>query len=324
MQHKTEVLIVGAGMAGLAAALALRKGGREALLVEKRERVGGRLAGRRIGAATFDCGAQFVTARHPRFEAAVQDWVRSGVAVEWFRRRHPRWRGQPTMAAVAEHLARDADLLLGTGVARLARRSDGWEAALESGATVTARAALLTPPVPQSLALLQGGGFEPAPGQRARLERIAYDRCLAVLAALAGPSNVPSPGGLAQPGGPDPAPIAWIADNQAKGVSEAPAVTIHASAAFSLAHWDRDRRESGRALLDAAAPWLGARVTAFEVHAWRYSRPPPVHESTCLVLSRSPPLLLAGDALGGPRVEGAALSGWAAAAYLAGREAALL
>ena len=47
-------------------------------------------------------------------------------------------------------------------------------------------------------------------------------------------------------------PIAWIADNQLKGISAEPAVTIHATHAFSPEHWDRDRQESGRALLAAA------------------------------------------------------------------------
>ena len=63
----------------------------------------------------------------------------------------------------------------------------------------------------------------------------------------------------------------------------------------------------------AAAPWLGSAVTAFEVHGWRYAKPAPVSESGCLLLCAWPPLLLSGDALGGPRVEGAALSGWTAA-----------
>jgi predicted NAD/FAD-dependent oxidoreductase len=169
--------------------------------------------------------------------------------------------------------------------------------------------------VPQSLAMLDAGGIVLAPEMRTRLAAIEYERCLAVMAVLDGPSRIPPPGGLA----PAEGPIAWIADNQLKKISAEPAVTIHATHAFSLDHWDRERQESGRALLDAAAPWLGAGVRTFQVHGWRYSKPMRVDEEPCVLVTQSPPLMLAGDAFAGPRVEGAALSGFAAAeALLAG------
>jgi renalase len=57
----TDVLIVGAGIAGLAAATDLHAAGRTVLVVDKGRGVGGRLASRRIGAATFDHGAQGVS-----------------------------------------------------------------------------------------------------------------------------------------------------------------------------------------------------------------------------------------------------------------------
>ena len=180
---------------------------------------------------------------------------------------------------------------------------------LEDGETVCAGAVLLTPPVPQSLALLDAGLVEMPPEERAHLESIEYDPCLAVMLVLGGPSRIPPPGGLSLSDGP----IAWIADNQMKGASATPAVTIHATAAFSREHWDRDRQESVRELLRAAEPWLGSDVTEFQVHGWRYSKPICTDENPCFVLSQSPPLVLAGDAFGGPRLEGAAISGWAAA-----------
>ena len=71
--------------------------------------------------------------------------------------------------------------------------------------------------------------------------------------------------------------------------------------------------ESGRRLLDASKPWLGAEVLSYQVHGWRYSKPMRVDEEPCVLATESPPLVLAGDAFAGPRVEGAALSGWAAA-----------
>jgi predicted NAD/FAD-dependent oxidoreductase len=111
-------------------------------------------------------------------------------------------------------------------------------------------------------------------------------------------------------------PIAWIGDNQQKGISVEPALTIQASAEYSLANWDRPREETARELLAAAAPWLGGRVRQHQVHGWRYSRPKHIDECGALVLSASPPLILAGDAFAGARIEGAALSGWAAAEKL--------
>ncbi|MEI2677166.1 MAG: hypothetical protein V9G29_04500 [Burkholderiaceae bacterium] len=83
-----------------------------------------------------------------------------------------------------------------------------------------------------------------------------------------------------------------------------------------LAHWDEDRMESGRLLLDASQPWLGAEVLSYQVHGWRYSKPIQVDTHPCALLQASPPLVMAGDAFAGPRVEGAALSGMAAAETL--------
>ncbi|MBE0697240.1 MAG: FAD-dependent oxidoreductase [Anaerolineaceae bacterium] len=317
-EHTAEILVVGAGMAGLTAASDLQQAGHPVLVIDKGRGVGGRLASRRIGLATFDHGAQFMTARDARFAAAVKHWLNLGVLAEWYRGTaeapggHPRWRGNPAMTAVAKTLASDLNLLLEKKVVSLRRESQGWVASLESGEKIFASAVLLTPPVPQSLALLDFEELSLPPSLRARLESIEYERCLALMAVLAEPSRIPLPGGLA----PSDGPIAWIADNQLKGISSTPAVTIHATPAFSLEHWDHDRQESAQELLRAARKWLGSNVLEFQVHGWRYSKPVQVEQEKCLVLKESPVLLLAGDAFGGARVEGAALSGWAAAATL--------
>ena len=317
-ETNTDVLIIGAGITGLTAAAELQRAGRRVLVLDKGRSVGGRLASRRIDGATFDHGAQFITTRDPRFAAVLEKGRQNGAMEEWCRGfaggcdGHARWRGKPAMSAVAKHIALGLDVHLEMPVNALRRSEDRWRAETTTGRTFSAGAVVLTPPVPQSLAMLDAGGIILAPEMRTRLAAIEYERCLAVMAVLDGPSRIPPPGGLT----PDDGPIAWLADNQLKGISAQPAVTIHATHAFSVEHWERDRMEAGRVLLDAAAEWLGARVKAFQVHGWRYSKPMRVDEEPCVLVSQSPPLVLAGDAFAGPRVEGAALSGWAAAAAI--------
>lgn len=297
------------------AAAELQRAGRRVLVLDKGRSAGGRLASRRIEGASFDHGAQFVTTRDPRFASVLEQGRQSGAVEEWCHGfagnvdGHVRWRGKPSMTAIAKHLAVGLNLQLEVAVIALRHDEQQWRAETTTGRTFTAKAVLLTPPVPQSLALLAAGSIELPPDLRARLSAIEYERCLAVRAVLDKPSRIPPPGGLA----PNAGPIAWIADNQQKGISAEPAVTIHATHAFSMEHWEQDRQESGRALLNAAKEWLGIGIKTFQVHGWRYSKPMQVDESPCAVLSQSPPLVLTGDAFAGPRVEGAALSGWAAA-----------
>lgn len=314
-EQAVDVLIVGAGMAGLVAAGELQRAGRRVRVLDKGRGVGGRMATRRVGGATFDHGAQFLTARDPRFAALLEEARAAGAAGEWCRGfgGEPdgtvRWRGLPAMSAVAKHLATGLDLQLETAVTGLRREGGHWRVETAAGAALRAGAVVLTPPVPQALALLDAGGVALPPECRARLEGLGYERCLAVLALLEGPSRLPAPGGVALAEGP----IAWLADNQQKGISAEPAVTLHATPGFSLAHWDRDRGESARFLLEAAAPWLGAGVRSFQVHGWRFSRPLCPDAAPCLPLATGPALVLAGDAWGGSGAEGAAQSGWAAA-----------
>lgn len=320
--HNTDVLIIGAGLAGLSAANDLRQAGRKVLVIDKGRGLGGRLAGRRIGDATFDHGAQFFTAREFRFKAAVEGWIKAGVAEEWYSsypgqpNGHPRYRGVPTMTAVAKYLATNIHVIRTTRVDSIGQQGDGWLAELDNGETINTKAMLITSPVPQTIDLLATGNITVPTDKQARLNRIQYESCIAVMAILDGPTAIESPGAIVLEDGP----IAWITDNLQKGVSKIPAVTIHASGDFSAEHLNHDRMEIGQRLIDAAGVYLGdARVTEYQVHGWRYSKPTVVDDAPCILLSETtdlPPLAVAGDAFAGPRFEGAVQSGWAAAKAL--------
>lgn len=313
-----DVLVIGAGLSGVLAASELVKAGKRVLMVEKGRGVGGRMTGRRFGGAAFDHGAQFVTARTPRFLETMNEWSRLGVAREWCRGfnpladGNPRWCGVPAMSALAKHAAQGIALRLETQVSALSLEGSSWCATLKTGGMIRARAVVMTVPVPQALAILSAGSYIMDPKLRSGLEEVEYERCLAVMAILEASSRVPPPGGLSI----DEGPIAWIADNQQKGLSTVPCVTIHASPGYSLQHWEDERQSAGVPLLEAAIPWIGTGVKEYQVHGWRYSKPIQTWAEPCAVVQASPALILAGDAFGGPRVEGAALSGWAAAEAL--------
>ncbi len=89
---------------------------------------------------------------------------------------------------------------------------------------------------------------------------------------------------------------------------------MHADPAWSEAQWDADRAATAAALLDLAAPFIGeATVVEHQVKRWRFATPRTIWPEPCYLAEAAAPLVLAGDAFAGPRVEGAILSGLAAA-----------
>ncbi len=64
---------------------------------------------------------------------------------------------------------------------------------------------------------------------------------------------------------------------------------------------------------------LAAAVTASRGHRWRYSQPRETLDIGAVATDAAVPVVLAGEALAGARVEGAYLSGAAAAAMVADR-----
>ncbi len=80
-----RVVVVGAGLSGLLAARTVAERGHTVIVLDKGVGPGGRLATRRIGAATLDHGAQFFTVRTDEFAALVHGWRSAAVVREWCR-----------------------------------------------------------------------------------------------------------------------------------------------------------------------------------------------------------------------------------------------
>ena len=319
-----DVLVIGAGLAGLTAARRLVDAGRSVLVVDKGRGVGGRLATRRIGDGVFDHGAQFFTSAEPEFDTEVATWVDAGVAAQWFDTRlepdgslvtdgHPRWRGTNGMSGIAKHLAASLDVRTGCRLVSLAVDNGAWTAVDSDDGVIRAESIVVTAPVPQTLALFDAGAVGLDANDRRDLDAVDYHPCIAVLALLDGPSGLPTPGAL-RPAGE---PLDWVADNQMKGISPVPALTVHAGTATSRALWDASDDVVVEQLL-AAVPGLASGPIAggVQVQRWLYARPVECRPEAARLLFGLPAAVLAGDAFGGARVPGAAASGNAAAALL--------
>ena len=218
---------------------------------------------------------------------------------------HPRYCGVDGMNAVPKWLAKDLKVHSSERVNCLTRNVDHWVAQTESGESFCAQHLIVTTPLPQALLLLETAGIDWANGDLRKAE-MRHELGLATMVILDGPSNVPEPGGMKLSGGH----LSWIADNRMKGIS--PDVT-------ALSHcMQRETlparigmlltKNAGRAI-GAAELWLGSRVVDYTCHRWGFTLPiinpwpQRYFQNDCLNL------VLAGDAFGGPRVEGAALSG---------------
>lgn len=315
----SDIVVVGAGLSGLTAARSLQEKGHNVVVLDKGRGLGGRMATRRISApngsvALFDHGAQFFTVRDQQFQKLVDAWIIDGIVREWCRGfvaddGHPRYVVNNGMTALTKHIAQGLDVRTSTLVFAV-KPCDAdptkWTVVIDDNSRIDCDAVVMTCPLPQSYSLTVTTGVE-LPQD---LLLTDYDRTIGLLAVLDGPSAVPAPGGLQNPDDV----FSWIGDNQAKGISDIPAITFHANPAWSSTHWD-DSLEDGLALItQAAQKYLGnAKIVASEYKKWRFATPRKLWPEPFFAVNT---LVFAGDAFAGPKVEGAVLSGLAASEYL--------
>ncbi|MCB1004569.1 MAG: FAD-dependent oxidoreductase, partial [Acidimicrobiales bacterium] len=266
-----DVLVVGAGLSGLTAARRLADDGLDVLVLERDRWVGGRLGTRLVGRALVDHGAQFFTTRNRHFADWVDTLLADDLVVEWSRGfggndGYPRFVARGGMGELGRILARDLPVRLDAAVRAVIAGAERWQVVVEGqDDTVEAAAVVLTAPVPQSLRILEAGGVELGHDEAEGLPRISYDPTLALVAVLDRSPALPHPGAVQR----DVGPFSFVADNEAKGLSEVPALTLHASAATSAALWDESDSTAIASLLDGAEEFVGGREV-LEAHLTRW------------------------------------------------------
>ena len=313
----SSCLIIGGGISGLITATILHRNNIKVTVLDKGRGIGGRLATRRIKTGVFDYGAQYFTVKSPQFQQWVDEWLEAGVVTQWCQKFSPedsvkpRYRGIISNRSIAKHLAQDLNVQTSTRVTQLHYQNAQWLVETATGDRFEGDFLVMTPPVPQSLALLDSSSITIAPEIKTALQKITYHQCIAVLALLAQPSKISAPGGIVI----DDEPLVWIGDNYQKGISPHYGVTLHATPQFSQKYRESDDATIAQLLFDAASTWIDSSVIEYQVHRWRYSLPATFYTQPYCALQELP-LIMAGDAFVAPKIEGAVLSAMAAANYI--------
>jgi predicted NAD/FAD-dependent oxidoreductase len=249
------------------------------------------------------------------FRERVREWLERGWVSVWYEGRsatrpdrdvEPRHVAPGGMRTLMTGLASDLDVRQSTRASSIEVRNGSVRVSTPRG-VLSGDAAVLTAPVPQSISLLEAGGVGLSDVVRGPLDAIRYEPSLTVMATLAGPSGLPR-GHVALDGS-----AAWIADNRDKGVSAEPTVTIQSSAEYASRHLETDPRLWVADLVDLARPHLASPVTDVIPHRWRFAQPRDTLDVGAMGIGAGATLVLAGEAFAGAKVEGAFLSGLAAA-----------
>ena len=289
-----SVVVVGAGISGVAAARTLTDAGIDVLVLDRGKRIGGRMASRRTDDRVVDTGASYFTVSDPAFDAVVQDWQARGLARPWTdtfevaddgvltpKPGPMRWAAPAGLRTLVEDLAR------GLQVREQTVRSVAPGPTVDG---VAADAVVLAMPDPQARRVL-----DPAmEAEHARLDD-PFEPVLALTARWE-TAHWPAMDGAFVSGDPV---ISWIADDGRRRDDFAPVLVAHSTPEFAAPLMELALRD----VLD-----IPTEASSRSVHRWSFARPTGKRSETFyLGPSR---IGVCGDAWSEkPRVEAAYLSG---------------
>ncbi len=322
-----RIAVIGAGMAGLTAARILSDQGHDVVVVDKARGAGGRMSTRRQGEHSFDHGAQYFTARDPRFLRHVVAWRERGLVENWMPRiavvggerqndrihDTERFVGVPGMNAICKELAAEqADCRFGWNVRMLEQTAAGWTLHSDQGEKLDSDALIVTTPPGQASALLCDPEVDKV------LSSVEMQPCWALMVVLDRPLLADHEAAFVNEG-----PLSWVSCQAGRGGrTQAHTWVLHASPEWSTQYLESSKEDVIKGLLEAAQRLPVAQsfiVKEAFAHRWRYALArEPLNAGALWFEPKN--LALAGDWCYGSRVEGAFLSGAAAAGQIMGSD----
>ncbi len=309
-----KVAIIGAGMAGLAAARTLKQSGIESVVFEKSRGVGGRVATRRQDGFIWDTGATSITPRGKHIEDLMLNQLDTSELVEVKlpiythtglrvspgdpRRTTPRYTYQSGNTVLPKLLAKELDVRLDTQIDNIQADGAGFRILDERYDGL-----VLTPPIPQTATLLWSlGESRPIGGAK-------YRACITVLLGYAVALPDTHYHSLLDPD--QRHPLTWLCLESVKSPGRAPeggsALCAQLSREFTQTYYEAPDAQLVETVSGYVARIYGAGFstpTASNVMRWKYSQP----ETLANFESVNPPgsrLVIASDGLLGGHVEDA-------------------
>lgn len=318
-----DILIIGAGIAGLAAARKLMSAGNSVRVFDKGRRIGGRVATRRADGYIFDHGAQFLTAHKDSFSSLCHEAASQGALTVWNRpngkqafiggtmmRDFPSW-----LATVPD--GREIPIQQAVEIAQITE-TDGKIHLYDQDNSLIAEGAqlIITAPAPQTERLLQ----DTAPELSQTAATATYDPCWTVMLGLK--DNEASI--LPEIESPD-SDLSFVADSRSRrphshgATDKSACLTLQASAHWSKTHLEAEANDiikfvTGLYTAHLQKAGLSMPEISYQsAHRWRYAKLAKAADETYPRSSQSGRVHLAGDWLIAPRIESAFISGEAAA-----------
>lgn len=329
-----DVVVVGAGLAGLICAQRLQQAGLRVLVVEKSRGLGGRMATRRLQNTCADHGLRYLTQQGPLTDQLISILLDQDVLQPWIEVPSGlAYRAATGLTVVAKWLAAGLEIHLGQRLDCLnlvqAEPNLIWQLSLHSTqassqaepiSLLWAKAVVLAIPAPQAQTLV-----EPLIADGLDTEWVAAIRAVEFapcITAIASYDNAARAALASFPQGCTAvtADIAWLSQEHTKGRTPAPVLVLQSTADFARCHLETpDLMSLGHLLLEQLAgqhPDLEQlqHPLTLQMHRWRYGLVQQPLPNLCLSTALPAPLACGGDWCGGTQAEAALTSGWATAA----------
>lgn len=309
------VIVVGAGISGIAAARSLQAAGLPLVVVDRGKRIGGRMAVRTTNQRPVDTGASYFTVSDPAFRRVVDDWQQRGLAREWTDTFHVydvgeltpksgpmRWAAAQGLRYLVEDLADGLDV-------QQRQVSDVGPGPMVDGQP--APAVVLAMPDPQAMRLLH-----PSLVAESAALTDPYDPVLVLTATWDRRCWRGDVHGVFVQGNDA---ITWIADDGQRRGDLAPVLVAHSTSSLAAQHLAKPEA-AAELLVEALRDVLSIAQAPLStsMHRWSYGKPARTRQASFFLGDSSVGCCSDGWSER-PRVEAAFLSGAALGQAVADR-----